>query len=310
MTKAPPVQVRVENLQMRQPQRKDKSKRVIPIVDGVSFTLRQGEILALVGAPGCGKSSVGRALILLEQFQGGKIFLQDQDLVSWRNRWLQKTHRKMQMVFRDPYIIFSPRLTVEQMLREVLRANGIKRARQQDQKIRDLLNLVGLNLYLSVRYPWELSGANRQRLSIARALAANPITLICDRIGDLVDPSARASLADLSIHLRDTLNLTLLLISSRLAEVQLADRIAIMVQGRIVEMGYTADLVSQPLHPCTQTLVQNVDYWACLSPIPVEQIQGCRYAPVCPHTMPKCLETYPAFTSANPSHGAACHLLS
>lgn len=298
--------IRVDNLQVHF-ERQDGG-RLVRAVDGASFSLKRGEILALVGASGCGKSAVGRALLLLERPTSGRIFFEGKSLTSWRNRLWDKAHRQIQMIFRDPYLTFSPRLTVEQTVREVLAATGFERGAPRDQKIRELLELVGLNLYLSIRYPWELSGGNRQRLAIARALAANPALLVCDQVGDMLDPAVRSSIADLLVGLREQMGMALLLIANRLAEVGGSDRLAIMVQGRIVEMGHTADVIAQPLHPFTQALLQNAGYWGEPQPALPDVPQGCRYAPFCPLAADKCRQVYPSFETLLPVHTVACHL--
>jgi len=298
--------IRVDNLQVHF-ERQGES-RVVRAVDGVSFTLQPGETLALIGASGCGKSTIGRALLLLERPTSGRIFFKGKSLTSWHNRLWSKAHRQVQMVFRDPYLTFSHRLTVEQTIREVLAATGFKRGAQRDQRIRELTALVGLNLYLLVRYPWELSGGNRQRLAIARALAAGPALLVCDQVGDMLDPAVRLSIADLLIGLRDQMGIALLLIANRLAEVGGSDRLAVMIQGRVVEMGHTADVIAQPLHPFTQALLQDTGYWGEPQPVLPDVLQGCRYAPTCPLAVDQCRQVYPSFETLLPAHAVACHL--
>ncbi len=297
--------LRVENLQVHFERRGDHG--IVRAVDGLSFSLQRREILALVGPAGCGKSTVGRTLLLLDQPTAGQILFEGQSLTSWRNRLWHKAHRQMQMIFPDPYAAFSPRLTVEDTLREALGGLDFRQNDRRDQKIRQLMALVGLNLYLAIRYPWELSGGNRQRLAVARALATDPRVLVCDQVADQLDPAVRAPIAKLFVSLRDRLDLSLLLIASRLAEVQESDRLAIMLKGRFVEMGYTADVIAHPLHPLTQALAQAVDYWSPPHPAIPDVKQGCPYAPVCPQVVDLCHQVYPPFDLLTPNHGVACH---
>ncbi len=308
--------VHVENLQVHfslyDGQLRRREIGTVHAVDGVSFSLRQGEALALVGASGCGKTTVARAVGLLERPTSGRIFFQGQELTTRRGRHLKRARRRIQMLFSNPYTAFAPRMTVEDILAEALAFAERKSARDRDQRLADLMAQVGLNLYLSVRFPRDLSGGNRQRLALARALAAEPALLICDQPMGFVDPAAGDIFVDLLHHVRRQLGLTMLLTARQIETARHADRVGVMVLGRIVEMGYTSDLVRSPLHPFTQALLQppSNHFMETVSRAlgPLHRAPGCFYAPACPLAEARCRASYPAFIEGAPNHGVACHL--
>jgi oligopeptide/dipeptide ABC transporter ATP-binding protein len=312
--------VRVENLRVHfnlydGPLRR-RELGLIRAVDGVSFTLRQGEALAVVGAPGCGKSTLARALALLDPPTAGRILFQGQDVTALRGRRLKRVRRHIQFLFSDPYIAFAPRHAVQQVIAEGL--DG----RQQDQRLAELMAQVGLNLYLAVRYPRELSGGNRQRVALARALAAlssgqepipSPSLLICDQPTEHLERAMGGIITDLLHELRQRLGLTVLLTARQLETARHAERVAVMLMGRIVEMGYYDDLIRQPLHPFAQALLQphSDDFVVVVSRSldPLRPAGGCPYAPVCPLAKARCRTSFPAFIEGAPHHGVACHLV-
>ncbi len=287
---------------------RQKRVGVIRAVDGVSFSLRQGETLCLVGAANCGKSTVARAVAMLERPTAGRIMLQGQDLMALRGRRLKRAHRRIQVLFSDPYIAFAPRMTVEDIITEALNLGGRWRKGRQERTLPQLMRQVGLNLYLAVRYPRDLSGGNRQRVALARALAAEPSLLICDQLTACLDPALGRDIMYLLREQNQQSGLTMLLTARRLDMARHADRVAVMVRGRIVEMGYYADLMRQPLHPFTQALLQSpADDFTTENPL--QTPGGCYYAPLCPQAEARCHASFPAFIEGAPQHGVACHLV-
>ncbi len=304
--------LRVEDLRVhfvvRDGRLRQKRVGVIRAVDGVSFSLRQGETLGLVGAAHCGKSTVARAVAMLERPTAGRILLQGQDLTALRGRHLKRAHRRIQILFSDPYIAFAPRMTVEDIIVEALNVGGRWRKRRPDHVLPQLMARVGLNLYLAVRYPRDLSGGNRQRVALARALAVEPSLLICDQVTACLDPALGHDMMDLLREQSQQLGLTTLLTTRRIETARHADRVAVMVRGRIVEMGYYADLLRQPLHPCTQALLRSpADDFTPENPL--QPPGGCYYAPLCPRAEARCRASFPAFVEGAPQHGVACHLV-
>jgi oligopeptide/dipeptide ABC transporter ATP-binding protein len=307
--------LRVENLRIHFPiysgRLRQRQVGLLRAVDGVSLTLRQGEALALVGAPGCGKTTLARAIALLEGPTAGRVFFRGQELTGGRH--LRRARRQVQILFSNPYTAFAPRITVEEIIAEALRLNRPRFGHRQDQELSDLMARVGLNLYLAVRFPRDLSGGNRQRLALARALAAEPALLVCDQPSHYLDPAMGDAFIDLLHGLRKALNLTLLLTTRRLERARRCDRVAVMVLGRVVEMGYYADVLGQPLHPFTQALLRPSasDFIAGVGRTLdlLHPGTGCHYAPVCPLVEARCHDSYPPLVAGVPDHGVACHLV-
>ncbi len=304
--------VRVENLHVHfsvsggRMQRREQG--IIRAVDGVRFTLRQGEIFALVGAPRCGKSTVARAVALLERPTEGRIAFRGRDVTSWRGRQFQLARRRIQMIFSNPYVAFAPRMTVREIITEAFELKKRWLGRDRDERVGDLMSLAHLNYYFSMRYPRDLSGGQRQRLALARALAAEPALLVCDQPVDYLDPAMAEVFIDQLYRVNRELGLTVLLTARRLAHARHADRIAVMVQGRIVEMGYRNDLIRQPLHPFSQNLIRTPST-DLPSLDPLRPASGCHYAPLCPLAQALCHARFPAFVEGAPDHGVACHLV-
>jgi oligopeptide/dipeptide ABC transporter ATP-binding protein len=286
---------------------------IVRAADGLSFTLRQGEILALVGAARCGKTTVARAVGLLQRPTAGRILFQGQDLTNWRGRPFKRARRRIQMLFSNPYAAFAPRMRVEEILGEALDVGEGRLKQGRDERLAGLMTQVGLNLYLALRFPRDLSAAHRQRLAVARALATGPALLICDQPTDYVEPAAGEAIVDLLHELGQRLGLTMLLTARQLDVARHADRVAVMVLGRIVEMGTYGELVRQPLHPFTQALLRASarDYVHTVSRSldPLHSATGCHYAPLCPLVEARCRASYPPFVKGAPNHGVACHLV-
>jgi oligopeptide/dipeptide ABC transporter ATP-binding protein len=290
----------------------------VTAVDGVSLSLRRGEVLAIVGESGCGKSSLARALLRLTALAGGRIRLDGRDIAALPERALRPLRPRMQMVFQDPFASLNPRKTVGQAIGDPLRhVIGLPRSGVA-ARVAALLTQVGLRAEHAERLPHEFSGGQRQRIAIARALALEPDLLVCDEPVSALDVSVRAQVLNLLGDVRETRGLAMLLISHDLSVVEhSADRVAVMYLGRIVEEGPTAALLAAPRHPYTRALVAAVPRirgalatTAALlegdPPSRVEQGDGCRFRGRCPSALPECAATDPALISSQ-GRSLACH---
>lgn len=291
-------------------------------VDGISFTIPQGQTLGLVGESGCGKSTTAKVIVRLEEASSGRVLLDGEDLTQARGRRLRDLRRRVQMVFQDPYASLNPRLSVGQTLNEVLRVHGIGGdATARRTRVADLLAQVGLSPSIIGRFPHELSGGQRQRIGIARALAVEPELLVLDEPVSALDVSVRAEVMNLLVSLRESLNLTYLFISHDLGMVRhISDQIAVMYLGEIVEHGSWHAVSDAPLHPYTHSLQDAVpgadpdveakrdvavlsgEIADATAPPP-----GCRFHTRCPHAQDLCRENPPALRAVAIGHRAACH---
>jgi oligopeptide/dipeptide ABC transporter ATP-binding protein len=283
-------------------------------VDGVSLSVAQGEVLAIVGESGCGKSTLGRLMLNLITPDAGSVRFAGDDLTKLSASALRARRRDMQLIFQDPFASLDPRMTVEQAVAEPLRLHRIVPRDQERARVADLLSRVGLRPELARRWPHEFSGGQRQRIAIARALASEPKLIVGDEPVSALDVSVQAQVVNLLADLIRDLGLTLVLISHDLGVVRhVADRVAVMYLGRIVEEGPAEDVLSTPKHPYTRALLAAVPgHGAKAPPIegdvpsPISPPPGCRFHTRCPFAEATCREVSPELTA--PPHRVACHL--
>lgn len=295
----------------------------IKAVDGISFELYEGETLGLVGESGCGKSTTGRAILQLHRPTDGDVVFEGKNLVETKGEELRKMRRRMQMIFQDPYASLNPRMTVGSIIGEPLEVHGIGSGRKDRQeRVQELLKIVGLNPYFVNRYPHEFSGGQRQRIGVARALAVNPSFIVADEPISALDVSIQAQVINLLEDLQDEMTLTYLFIAHDLSVVRhISDRIAVMYLGKIVELADRDELYSDPKHPYTQALlsaipipdpaVESERQRIILEgdvPSPANPPQGCNFCTRCPCVMDICKQEEPAFKNYGDGHYAACWL--
>jgi oligopeptide/dipeptide ABC transporter ATP-binding protein len=290
-------------------------------VDGVSFTVDQGEVLALVGESGCGKSTTGRCILRLIEPSSGEVRFQGQDMLRLAGRRLRQLRRHAQIVFQDPFSSLNPRMTAGQAVGEPLYVHRLCGRREINARVVELLRMVGLTEADARRYPHEFSGGQRQRIAIARALATSPKLVVADEPVAALDVSVQAQIVNLMQDLRTTTGVAYLFISHNLALVNhIADRVAVMYLGRIVEIGPHDALFRQPGHPYTQALLSSVPL-----PDPSQRAHrvlltgevpdarhipdGCRFNPRCPHAFDHCRAQEPPLLTCDAGHRAACWLV-
>ncbi|WP_328592500.1 ABC transporter ATP-binding protein [Paenibacillus cymbidii] len=291
-------------------------------VDDLSFSIRQGETLGLVGESGCGKSTAGRTIIRLYEATGGEVLFEGRNVHRLKDKELMHFRRSMQMVFQDPYASLNPRMTVGSIVAEGLDLHGLAKGRQRKERVGELLHAVGLNEEHAGRFPHEFSGGQRQRIGIARALAIEPSFIIADEPISALDVSVQAQVVNLLMKLQRERGLTYLFIAHDLAMVKhISDRIGVMYLGKLVELADADRLYKEPLHPYTQSLLSAIPIpdpaverqreRIILQgdvPSPLSPPSGCPFRTRCPKAMPQCAETMPPFKEIEPNHYAACHL--
>lgn len=291
----------------------------VKAVDDVSFYVRKGETLGIVGESGCGKSTTGRLLMRLIEASEGRIVFEDQEITSMSKSELRKTRRDIQMVFQDPYASLNPRHSIEQILEEPLIVHGIGTKEERKRQVRDMLEVVGLSSYHAKRYPHQFSGGQRQRIGIAKALMTKPKLIIADEPVSALDVSIQAQVLNLMKDIQKEFQLTYIFIAHDLGVVRhISDRVGVMYLGRLIELAESEDLYENPKHPYTKALLSAV-------PIPDPDIKretiliegelpspanppsGCAFHTRCSQVMDICKKTRPAEQNLN-GHFVACHL--
>ncbi len=293
----------------------------VKAVDGVTFNVYRGETLGLVGESGCGKSTTGRTILQLHRPTAGEIYLDDVSLPELKGKRLQQMRQRMQMIFQDPYASLNPRMTVGSIVGEPMEIYRIARGKEKQQRVEELLRVVGMNPYFASRYPHEFSGGQRQRIGIARALALNPDFMVCDEPIAALDVSIQAQVVNLLEQLQEDMGLTYLFIAHDLSMVRhISDRVAVMYLGKIVELTDRNTLYTSPLHPYTQALLSAVPIPDPVIeeqrqriilegdvPSPSNPPQGCNFNTRCPIAKDVCFEDEPEFKEEAPGHWVACY---
>ena len=292
----------------------------VKAVDGVTFSITEGETLGLVGESGCGKSSLGRTLLRLEEPTAGRIIYRGRDITVWDKKQLKGLRKEAQMIFQDPQSSLDPRMTIGDSIGEALLIHGTDTERERLEKVGQLLQRVGLEPEYTTRYPHELSGGQKQRIGIARALSVNPTLIVADEPVSALDVSVQAQIINLLMDLQRELALAYLFIAHDLAVIgQVSDRIAVMYLGQIIELANKKELFSHPLHPYTEALLEAIPVpdphqkrnKISLSgevPSPVSPPPGCRFHTRCPKVMEICREEMPELIPLESEHFVSCHL--
>jgi oligopeptide/dipeptide ABC transporter ATP-binding protein len=314
----------VEDLKTYYPVRAGLLQRVVAhvkAVDGVSFTIHEGETFGLVGESGCGKSTIGRTILRLQTATAGSVFFDGEDVLAKPRSELKLLRRNMQIVFQDPYSSLDPRMPVGDIIAEGLEIHGLGNRQERQETVMAMLDKVGLNPYHANRYPHEFSGGQRQRIGIARALALRPKFIICDEPVSALDVSIQSQVLNLLRSLSDEFGLTYLFIAHNLSVVEhISHRVGVMYLGKLVEVAPRDELYRNPLHPYTQALLSAIPIPKPRAkrervilkgeiPSPLNPPSGCRFHTRCPFVMEHCKVQEPAFEEKTPGHWVACHLV-
>jgi oligopeptide/dipeptide ABC transporter ATP-binding protein len=295
-----------------------KEREYVRAVDGISFEIRKGETLSLVGESGCGKTTAGKTILRLIEPTSGNVWLNNVHLASLKEKELRRMRKEMQIVFQDPYSSLNPRMTVDQIIGEVLSIHGWAGKTDREEKVVEVLEMVGLGAEHLYRYPHEFSGGQRQRIGIARALAVNPDLVVADEPISALDVSTQAQIINLLEDLQKKLRLTYLFISHDLNVVaHISDHVAVMYLGRIVEMAPSQLLYQDPRHPYTQALLSSVPVADPTLkrpeiilegevPSPINPPAGCHFHPRCSSRTAECSELEPPLREVSPAHYATC----
>ncbi len=298
-----------------------KEQQVVKAVDGVSFTLKKGETLGIVGESGCGKSTMGRAILRLQEPTSGSLTFEEEDLNAYSARQLREKRKDLQIIFQDPYASLNPRMSVGAMLSEIIETHKIVPKKEVQNYVNQLLVEVGLTPDHFHRFPHEFSGGQRQRVGIARALCVNPKLIVCDEAVSALDVSVQSQILNLLQKLKKQHDLTYLFISHDLSVVKhISDRVGVMYLGKMVELAPKKCLYDNPLHPYTKALLSAIPSTKKDSkrerivlqgdvPSPLNVPNGCRFHTRCPLAEDVCRQKAPEFREVGEDHFVACHLV-
>lgn len=297
-------------------------KDFVHAVDGVSFSIFEGEIMGLVGESGCGKTTVGRCILRLIEPDEGKVIFNEKNILDFSKKEMKRIRKEMQIIFQDPFSSLDPRKTVEQLISEPLRINKFGNKKQIKERVLELLSKINLNKEIINKYPHELDGGRCQRIGLARAISLNPSFLVCDEPVSALDVSSQAQVLKLMEELHEKFGLTYLFISHDLSVVRkLSRRIMVMYLGLIVEMADANGLFNEPLHPYTKALLSAVPTLEVNNrkgkeriilkgdvPTPINLGEGCRFYKRCYKSLKKCAYTSPELVEISKNHFVRCHL--
>ena len=290
-------------------------------VDGVTFNIKRGETLGLVGESGCGKSTTGRGILQIYEATDGHVLFDGEDLTEMKGTQLRLQRRKMQMIFQDPYASLNPRMSVKDIVGEPLAIHNLGSGKERRERVSELMRIVGLNPFYANRFPHEFSGGQRQRIGIARSLAVSPDFIVCDEPVSALDVSIQAQIINLLEELQEQFNLTYLFIAHDLAVVRhISDRVVVMYLGKLMELADRNEIYDNPLHPYTKALLSAV-------PIPDPALErkreriiltgdvpsslrpprGCVFHTRCPIAIDECRQAIPEWREVQPGHWVACH---
>jgi peptide/nickel transport system ATP-binding protein/oligopeptide transport system ATP-binding protein len=316
--------LQVKNLKQYFPIRGGVFQRTVgwvKAVDGVSFNIKRGETLGIVGESGCGKSTLGRSIMRLYKMTAGQVLFNGEDFGKYSRRQLREKRLQMQMVFQDPYSSLNPRMTVGSIIGEALTDHKLGTKEQVHKKVLETMELCGLPKYYINRYPHEFSGGQRQRIGIARSLALDPSFIICDEPVSALDVSIQAQIINLLSDLQKQKNLSYMFISHDLSVVEyISDRVAVMYLGNFVEMAPKKELYDHPLHPYTKALLSAIPIpdptykhnrilLAGDLPSPANPPSGCKFRTRCPMACDKCAKEVPPYRNVGNEHYVACHFV-
>ncbi len=294
---------------------------VLKAVNGVDLTIHKGESVGLVGESGCGKSTLGRVILRLYRPQEGKVFYRGKDIWEYNKKEIHQYRKNVQMIFQDPYASLDPLFVVHDTLAEGIDAHHLYKGKEREERIHELLSMVGLNREHGSRFPHEFSGGQRQRIGIARALSVEPELIVCDEPISALDVSIQAQVVNLLKSLQEKMGLSYLFITHDLSMVrQIADRIAVMYLGALVELALGEEIYTNNFHPYTRALLSAIPiadpdaerkrrriYLSGDVPSPINLPKGCSFCGRCPYAAEECRESRPALRQIVPGHFVACH---